>query len=911
MNDRHFFLLNTYRFFLTWVLCLSFSFPVSASSISKPANCFELNNKIVSIVISESAELLSCVNRKSGKDIASHELYKIAKVTTTDNRVIKANKASYDGELLRITFDTGYVFLAVDVFETYITFEVVDYSLPHIKTLEFLDLRMKYDYSAPDVFLAVGIAMTLNTDPVFYPSGESQIVRGRCMSHTGIKGAKLAFVACEKKTLRDILKKIYKSIPQGTIPISENGGPFALDSYINKEDCVILNEIDPFKVNKWADFYSQFGIRQFDFHHGPLSFTQGQFSFSTLDSAERFKQHISDPLYTRGIISSLHTYSHYISYDAEEILRNPKWQQQLEFLGSFTLAKSITHLAQSFDLKGDISVLKKEVDYRSDYSPYILIDEEIIKYKCDSKGIVSYERGQCGTKATSHKAGTVVRIIGGRYFHIAPQPGSELFYEIAHRTADVYNRGGFRGLYFDALEGLIVQLEHTGYREYMWYYVAGFINEVLRNCKESPIVEYSSTFPTIWSARGRGGAWDTPNRGYKSFIDKHIQDNLRLQNYHYVTTLGWFNLFPKNALYHENGMVQYVFSDVIDYLGMNSIAFDQTMVYSDLKVSDVEAIPALKRNLDLFSQYGNLRRSSYFSEPVKETLRKGAHEYKLMRSKDKWGFVEAEYCKGKLFDIEKNSLRGTNPFKHQKPFIRLMALYTSDGSSPINLIQYRGDQVINERITDINFPNPLDLTKHKGVKVSLKGNGEDSEDSICLRFLSSNAEGYADYIIPLSFDGWRDIVLSNIDNAEYDQTQYHAIDNDRNKVHRKMIDYSRVKALQIFLSNQCKEVEIRRIDAVPLVKNVIANPMVTVGNASVLFIGSIKSGEYIEYSVGNDEATIYDGIGNSRAIKVEINGKMKVPKGDFSATVSGSSILDKAPSSFALTLGFYGKFIHN
>ena len=41
-------------------------------------------------------------------------------------------------------------------------------------------------------------------------------------------------------------------------------------------------------------------------------------------------------------------------------------------------------------------------------------------YYIGANGLVSIQRGQCGTKAVSHKAGAKVRLIGGYYSHIAP-----------------------------------------------------------------------------------------------------------------------------------------------------------------------------------------------------------------------------------------------------------------------------------------------------------------------------------------------------------------------------------------------------------------------------------------------------------------------------------------------------------
>ena len=96
-------------------------------------------------------------------------------------------------------------------------------------------------------------------------------------------------------------------------------------------------------------------------------------------------------------------------------------------------------------VSGNIAGIKNPGSYNSVYSPFILIDNEIIRYSLGKDGFVNCKRGQCGTIAATHKKGTNVRVIGGYFNYIAPKIGSELYYEIARRTAAAYNEGGFRG----------------------------------------------------------------------------------------------------------------------------------------------------------------------------------------------------------------------------------------------------------------------------------------------------------------------------------------------------------------------------------------------------------------------------------------------------------------------------------
>ena len=880
------------------------------SLIRTSSKGIELRNNHVSILISEKAELLSCIELSTGIDISAHNK-KIARAKKVGGVAVSASRASLTNDVLSLHFDKDCIYCKITANDDFFTFEVIGGAIDGFESITFLDLKLDYDFNATNPFLGAGVAMSLQTNPIYYPSGESKEVIGQCFSHTGIEGAKLAVLVCRKDELKGILQHIYASVPLGSIPVNTNGGPFAQDSEYNRRDCIILPGLDYTKIQESIGFYNRWGIRQLDFQLGPQTFLQGDFTFPLLGSASAFKEKITDPLRNAGIISSMHTFSFYISYNSNELLSNIHWQQQLEFRESFTLAKGVSRSDSEFELRGDKSVLKDESSFWSVHSPYVLIDNEIIKYSIGKGGLISCKRGQCGTTAKEHKAGTKVRLIGGYYSHIAPQPGSELFYEIARRTARAYNEGGFNGFYFDAFDGLSVHLKHAGLGDYVWYYGAAFINEVLKNCNEPPLVEYSTLYPTLWAARGRGGAWDTPNRGYKNWIDDHTRSNKTLINRMYIPTLGWFDFYPINKSMPGNYSTKYLFFDDVDYLGARSIAYDQTIVYNGLRENIIESTPALKRNMEVFSNYSNLRTRGYFSDRVKSILGSGQYEYKLIKKNGRWGFRETVYCRDKMRDVKNDQLVGDNPFQRQKPFVRLENLYSSDCSSSISLMRFDDSSEIRGQQLLKNYSSPLDLSKHLAIRVIIQGNGPESSDALCIRLRSSSTSGYSDYIVKTNFNGWKEVVLADLDNAEYPDIVFTDMEDENYRMHRQTIDYSTVRSVQLFVSGACNGVKIKAIDAVPLITNDITNPTVQLGSAAVTFTDVLRSGEYLEYNAKQGDAIIYDSVGNSRSVNVLKKGRFSVPHGRFEASVSGILAIEKAPSQVVLTFGLSGKFIHN
>ena len=111
-------------------------------------------------------------------------------------------------------------------------------------------------------------------------------------------------------------------------------------------------------------------------------------------------------------------------------------------------------------------------------------------------------------------------------------------------------------------------------------------------------------------------------------------------------------------------------------------------------------------------------------------------------------------------------------------------------------------------------------------------------------------------------------------------------------------------------SGDCSGVRVERIDAVPLISNVLKKPIITIRNTSVSFLDSIKSGEYLEYNPGDEFALVYSRNGNYRVVNVE-DKNFRVPRGKFTAQITGEAEQKNAPTEVVLTFGLYGTFIHN
>lgn len=451
------------------LLALPCSLLGSEPFIHNTSKGIELRNDLVSILISEDGELLSCVDLATKVNVADSKQYKIAYYTDEQCKNIVCNKVVLNDNILSLTMGDIIVDLLIGCYNHFFTVEVRNECLSNLKTLTFIDLKLDYDFKSSS-FIGAGVAMTLHTNPVFFPSGESREVVGKCSTHTGIRGAKLAIIFCNPIDTREVIKEVYSFVPKGELPISTCGGPYALDNELIRRDCISTKNADPNQLATIIDVLSRYGISQIDFVIGPNTFSQGQFSFPTLGTATGFRRQISEPLLKAGIAPTMHTFSFYIGYGEKEILSNPHWQQQLEVRNTYVLSKGLSETDERIIfMLDDQQAFKMNINapfYWRTHSPYMLIDNEFVKYTVNTDGKITIKRGQCGTIAQQHKSGAKVRVLGSYYSEFVPKPGSELFYEVARRTAKAYNEGGFVGVYFDAFDGLWTHLDFAGLGDY-------------------------------------------------------------------------------------------------------------------------------------------------------------------------------------------------------------------------------------------------------------------------------------------------------------------------------------------------------------------------------------------------------------------------------------------------------------
>ena len=625
----------------------------------------------------------------------------------------------------------------------------------------------------------------------------------------------------------------------------------------------------------------------------------------TGNGAHNFKALVSDVLRENGILSGLHTYAFYIDPECKEILSDPKWQNQLAVREKYTLSEDINSYSTSIPTIETLDKAERGFNFRSQASELLLIGNELIKIDSFAIGeneFTSVVRGYHGTTVSEHKSGERVCRIEAYYGGIAPKIGSELFYYIARLTGEAYRDGGFDMVYFDAIDGVNWHIGEENHSEYYAYYTTEFMRESLEWCGENPITEVY--LPMQYLTHSYTPAYDYANRGYKEYIGAHAEYNKTYVNSYFFATLGWYNFYPQAT--PSNTVFEYQHTDDIDLLGTTAIAYDYSMVFSNLDT--YRTLPKNKANIDRFVVYDHLRKSGYFSEEVRERLRDSEFEHSLItRADGGYGLVEKYYVKGRINDTsdpERNTVSGVNPFDRQAPFIRIEADYSSNGESPITLLESDGK---SPREIKRVFDTPLNASGRNALIVTVESNG--GEGAVCISLESPVVSDHnqIDFVIPLDFVGTKDFVLVATDTFLYPKewfSHWSARDTYNFKLYRGAVDFSSISAVSVYTHGDVSGAVLSDIRLARHIDAPLVNPKITSANGdSITFDCVIRSGEYLEYD--GVTALVYDEVGRTREVS-RVEGALTVDK-EFTLSLTEES--GKALLRGKLTVGFTGKDI--
>ena len=860
-----------------------------------------LENAFVSYTLSKKDASVLSVKTASGAELLREQTLFFA-LENEEFAPFQNTGLAFEGDVLVLSTELGDVKIAPDVANDHFVFEVLT-SLPAgAYCIRMAYAKYEYDLTDEKAPRAAGVAMTVTVDPVQFPDGDAKETMAIVYEHLeGAAGARYGLAVVPENILRETLKVICAKIDPEKGIVLKKSGPWAFDygtklgNYMMTWNCrreVLERRLPEFKF---------LDIDCLDILHNDIhTFVQGDFTYAVYEDDADFKKNVTDWLAKEGISVALHTYAQYINPKSVRLLSDPKWQKQLATREEFTLAEDISADADFVPTVESTADLSNYYGFFSTNMPYILIGEEIIKYKNDPQGFATCERGFSGTKAVAHKKGERIYHLDGLFNFLVPKHGSELFFKIAHDTAATYNKGGYTMLYIDAIDGTYRHCR----REERPYYIAKFTHELIKHCVIEPTMEFSDMPASIWAARARMGAWDIPFRNLKGFIRRHHESNAKDARHFYNCMLGWMNFYPTTDRYPGNQHTKYFHTDAIDYMGAMSVMYNYSNAYSEMQIRHAGA----KRNVRLYQFYDKLRRESYFSEEILKKARKNPHELAVVDTGcGEYAFVEKNYEIHRLYSIEeeaRSTAAYTNPFKAQTPFIRLEACTTTLGADPRPLLTLDIDKEVSEQLGERKLAGETDISKHLAMTVRVKGNGKKGTVGLILRGASQSEFGYGLYVIDTDFEGWRDFVLLEADNGE--RPELHLEDGlHPYKIYRSGLNMDRITSVELVTAGDTEGVYMSTVNACRQVYDVIKNPSVTIGDETVTFECELMSSDFIEWD--GKEAAVLDRYANRKTVC--FSGSLTAPEGGFTAKVGFAESLNACPVNVMLTVGTTGEFI--
>ncbi len=880
--------------------------------IKELKNSIILENDFVEIEVSKKdASVVSVIDKRDNKNVASEEKAYFIGLYDSEKNLAKPLSLTFEKGIFTLETEMGKVEIKADAFGDHFVLEVASKKLPAgVDSVEFGEIKFNYDYLDKTSLIAGGVAMTINTNPNFFPSGKDREVKASAFDRLGgIKDAKFGFAVTTRAEFKNALKNICSKIDPQKGLVSKNAGPWSQDFVRSSGDYIITARSNPEYIQENMEYFKELGVDQIDFHKGAYTTRQGDFKQMNYKDNKEFCEKVSGPLAENGMESGLHTYAFYIDPTCHELLAERRVRDMLGVSAEFTLLEDVSVDAKELPIEESIADLSTYYGFFSKDMPYAIIGDEIIYINVDKtqdKKFVNVGRGYCGTVASAHKKGEKIYRILGYFCEFAPKLDSELYYDVAHMTAKTYNEGNYTMIYLDAIDGLC----HTYRldREDRWYYGARFVHEIVRNCKIDPMIEFSDMYPSIWASRARAGASDTPFRAYKQWNYLHHKSLLNDQSMHYGAVLGWYSYYPTTDAYPGNQHTKYHHWDAIDHMGSLAVINNYGTVFRDSK-DNYERYAGLRRNIKLWRMYSDLRKKRYFSEELLAKLReKDTQEYKIVeKGRGKYAFVEKKYGVKRLYSIleeGRNTAVFENPYKKQTPFVRIEHCMSTLGEDPMIIYPLNENAPVKNQIRLHDFGGEVDLSQKLAMKVRVKGNGKKGAIAIKTYAATNSEHGYGLYIIETDFEGWREFVLLEADNGDRPDLKLDLAKPSVYAIYRSGLSMNRMTQIELVYSGDIEGVQMSSVTACRQTYNVLKNPTVKIGDESVMFECELMSTDFIEYD--GKTAKVVDRYGNEKT--VWFTGNITAPKGKVKASLSGVS-LNNCPVNAYLTLGFTGKEI--
>ncbi len=779
-----------------------------------------------------------------------------AMILSGDRKEIPSVGASFSDGVLTLTFKDGNVAeIYVEQKETYITFTLKSVKREDFLFISFLDVLLSDESGA---YEAVMLGMTLSTHMKEHP-GDNRALVASAYPHIGLFStarspypAKVAFFAAPRAEVRAIEREIMDEIPNGEVPKSSLGGPYADraaeaargDYFILMQETATLENVDSIIAEM-----RRFGISQITLHHY-AHYLQGDFGCRSVipGGMEEFKE-VVRRFHENGILVGLQSYSFFVVPDSSYVTPVP--HKDLDILREMTLAEDISAEADALSVLESTEGITAEEGFVFVNSPYLWIDDELIKFSVAENGRFKIAaRGAYGTRPAPHGKGSAVKHLKQYFMIPLARVGSELFYEIARNTARFYNESGADYFYLDALDGTFV----LDGEDYVWYHAMDFVREMFRYLERDVIFDccYNPQYTGSWFVRSRYGAIDVSLNGHRACVDAHLAYNEKTADRMGITPeLGWFDLFPREGDAERWWMNEDVYAEDIEYLCAKTFATGASLAYLET-FRKCAHLPAAEKLARILKKYEALRKEkrpsakaeAYLRAPENGAVLRGEMLYKS----------RAVYA-----TLEQGSEQTTvkNPFAPQIPSFRLEALPAADAyghPKAKTLCRFDEEKPLPEK-TSLRFASAENPEKNRGLGVWCKGDGSGALVCIALRNLSLNQRRASEFYIKADFVGWRYFAFYENQNATLDASvwprkelayiNYNHL-QEFYGYYRSRLNYETIDGVDVTVVGSDK-ICLRDLRLVPHICPDIVNPTLHFGDSSMKIFGTVAAGNNLYF----------------------------------------------------------------
>ncbi len=698
---------------LIWyTLLVVFSFSLLSCSSLFPEKII-LENDHFRYVISGRGKNLGFIDKATGIDYLVKDSVSYCAYVNMEGKAHRPSGVKFEENILTLTFDKAGVTVDMNVTteEEYITMEVIKVE-GDPESLNFINVPLTLEAMPYESFAACALAMNIETNIIQLPALQYHLWAS-CYRQFGMKGAKISLIGVPQNIILPVIRDIMKNSED--IPYSKAGGAWAQLSNEGYGSYLMnFGTLTESTVDEWIEMCDNLGFNQVDSHGGGQFFRFGDFMLDTErwpDGLESFKR-INQRLHDAGISSIFHTYAFFIDKNAKYVTPVP--HPDLDYFSTFTLAEPVGTLDTILTVNESTAGISTITGFFVNNSVTLRIGNELIRFSSVTDSppyqFTGCIRGMHGTAISSHEAGDSAFHLKEKFGLFTPGCETQLFKEVAQRTAEIVNYCNFDGIYFDAIDGSGI-LDGD---ENFWYHSTKFVLEVAKHL-DAPIhvgMEMSAMIHHWWHYRSRWQAWDRPVRGYKRFIDIHVS-SIKMSGSDHGLSLGTPEFIDKFAEVDNGSLllplhlgwwgnqtwdppqIEPTFFDDIEYLCCKMIGNKAGLsMLGGMDKKTLDEKPLFRRLAGIIKQYESLRHDDYFSDSVRNLLRQAGKEFTLVKDdKGNWSFKPVVYDKHKVEGLDHPSAAWevNNEFHAQTVKLRiepLLAMKPYDDPDNIVLTDY-------------------------------------------------------------------------------------------------------------------------------------------------------------------------------------------------------------------------------